>query len=610
VNLTEGVGIGIANNTITNTLPDREVRLLNGAGIAVTGTYPEFTISSTVAPAAYTAGEGLLLEGTAFRARINDALWNANRLQGRDIDPKVPAANDVLQWNATTNRWEPGPPPAGPTGNVTAVGGEANYVPKFSGPTGLVRSSIFDNGTNVGVGLAGTPPAPLARLHVEGGAMLLNGDIGATPVAGGGTRFMWVPAKGALRAGTVRVESGFDGTTFWNDAAIGENSVGLGLNSRAEGAYSLALGVNNQALGRADIAIGQGNLTRGAGAFALGSSNVITRGAAYALGYQNQVNGELAVAIGSQNEISAINTSQGEANFSAAHGVKNIVTEGSAFAFGTLVRVDHPGAFVLGDRSFDPFLTAEITAARASAASRSWDRNTLTMRFDGGYRFYTNRDGSTYVSIPRNRNGVLAVEAPPSDVRRKENFRPVDGEAVLGKIGRFRLATWNYKGEDARRYRHYGPMAQDFYAAFGRDSVGTIGTDTTIATLDLNGLNFTAIKALVDRTEALRQKDAQLEQKTRELEALMAQLKAQQDANEQLRTQLAGQQAELSAQQARSDKLESDLEAVKQHLGIRVKEWGNGRKGDRRKDTVRAGDAVQMGTQTGAGQMAAGGNGM
>jgi hypothetical protein len=421
---------------------------------------------------------------------------------------------------------------------------------------------------------------------------------------------MWVPAKGALRAGTVRVESGFDGTTFWNDAAIGENSVGLGLNSRAEGAYSLALGVNNQALGRADIAIGQGNLTRGAGAFALGSSNVITRGAAYALGYQNQVNGELAVAIGSQNEISAINTSQGEANFSAAHGVKNIVTEGSAFAFGTLVRVDHPGAFVLGDRSFDPFLTAEITAARASAASRSWDRNTLTMRFDGGYRFYTNRDGSTYVSIPRNRNGVLAVEAPPSDVRRKENFRPVDGEAVLGKIGRFRLATWNYKGEDARRYRHYGPMAQDFYAAFGRDSVGTIGTDTTIATLDLNGLNFTAIKALVDRTEALRQKDAQLEQKTRELEALMAQLKAQQDANEQLRTQLAGQQAELSAQQARSDKLESDLEAVKQHLGIRVKEWGNGRKGDRRKDTVRAGDAVQMGTQTGAGQMAAGGNGM
>ncbi len=607
--LTEGAGIDIANNTITNTAPDREVRLLNGAGIAVTGTYPEFTISSTVAPAAYTAGEGLVLEGTTFRARTNDALWNANRLQGRDIDPKVPAANDVLQWNATTSRWEPGPAPAGPTGNVTAEGGEANYVPKFSGPTGLVRSNIYDNGTNVGIGLAGTPPAPLARLHVEGGSVLLNGATGTTPVAGAGTRFMWIPAKGALRAGTVRQEGTFNGTNFWDDGFIGENSIGLGLNSKAAGNFSLALGVNNQALGYADIVIGQGNTTNGSGAFALGSSNTITQGAAYALGYQNLVNGELAVAVGSQNEISATSTSQAAANFSAAHGVKNIVTEGSAFAFGTLVRVDHPGAFVLGDRSYDPFVTTEINAARASAASRSWARNTMTMRFDGGYRFYTNRDGSAYVSIPRNRNGVLALEAPPSDMRRKENFRPIDGETVLGKISRFRLTTWNYKGEDARRYRHYGPMAQDFYAAFGHDSVGTVGTDTTIATLDLNGLNFTAIKALVDRTEALRQKDAQLEQQTRELEALMARLQEQQAANEKLRAQVAGQQAELSVQQARSDKLESDLEAIKQHLGIAEKETAAGAKGRGQGAKGRAGNTVQRDDPKGAGETATHGDG-
>jgi hypothetical protein len=330
------------------------------------------------------------------------------------------------------------------------------------------------------------------------------------------------------------------------------------------------------------------------------------------------VAGELAVAIGSQNVIGATATSEGDANFSAAHGVKNIVTEGSAFAFGTLVQVAHSGAFVLGDRSYDPFVTAQINAARASAASQSWGKNTMTMRFDGGYRFYTNSNGSTYVSIARNRNGVLAVEAPPSDVRRKENFLPVDGEAVLGKIGGFRLTTWNYKGEDARSYRHYGPMAQDFYAAFGQDSMGTVGTDTTIATLDLNGLNFTAIKALVDRTEALRQKDAQLEQKTRELEALMTQLKAQQTANEQLRTQLAGQQSELSAQQARSDKLESDLEAIKQHLGIaeaketgtrKAKETTARRKGNQRRNTTFGGDAGQTGGRTEGGKMATNGNG-
>ncbi|HEX8529026.1 MAG TPA: tail fiber domain-containing protein, partial [Cytophagales bacterium] len=183
-------------------------------------------------------------------------------------------------------------------------------------------------------------------------------------------------------------------------------------------------------------------------------------------------------------------------------------------------------------------------------------------------------------------------------VNRKENFRPVNGEALLGKIGGFRLTTWNYKGEDARRFRHYGPMAQDFYAAFGHDGVGTVGTDTTIATLDLNGLNFTAIKALVDRTDALRQKDAELEQKNRELEALLSQLKAQQEANAQLRSQLAGQQAELSAQQARSDQLENDLEAIKKHLGMGTgKETGGRETADRRPGTTPGGDAVQTGSQ-------------
>jgi hypothetical protein len=534
LNLEAGTGIEIVNNTIRNTLPDREVRLLNGTGITVTGTYPEFTINST----------------------------------------------------------------AGPGGNVTADGGEANYVPKFNGPTSLVKSSIYDNGTNVGIGVTGTPPAPQAKLHVEGGSVLLNGTAGATPTDGAGTRFMWIPAKGAMRAGTV----GPDAPGAWNDGVIGINSIGLGLNAQAQGNYSLSLGVNNRTEGLADIAIGQGNVTNGSGAFALGQSNTITKSASYALGFKNVVDGNLSVAVGSENVIGVDAPAASPiTNFSAAHGVKNEVRAGNAFAFGTLVTAAERGAFVLGDRSFDPFVGAEVAAARASAASKSWGENTMTMRFNGGYRFYTNRDGSTFVSIARNRNGVLALEAPPSDVNCKENFRPVNGEALLGKIGGFRLTTWNYKGEDARRYRHYGPMAQDFYAAFGHDGVGTIGTDTTIATLDLNGLNFTAIKALVDRTEALRQKDAELEQKNRELEALMTQLREQQEANTQLRNQLAGQQAELSAQQARSDKLESDLEAIKKHLGLEEtatadgngKETADRKKGDRRRETTSGGDAVK-----------------
>ena len=56
-----------------------------------------------------------------------------------------------------------------------------------------------------------------------------------------------------------------------------------------------------------------------------------------------------------------------------------------------------------------------------------------------------------------------------SDKTKKENFQPVDGEEVLGKIRSFELSSWNFIGHDPKEFRHYGPMAQDFFAAFGHD---------------------------------------------------------------------------------------------------------------------------------------------
>lgn len=44
---TSGVGIDVSNNVITNTSPDQVVTLTSGGSTTVTGTYPNFTISST-----------------------------------------------------------------------------------------------------------------------------------------------------------------------------------------------------------------------------------------------------------------------------------------------------------------------------------------------------------------------------------------------------------------------------------------------------------------------------------------------------------------------------------------------------------------------------------
>jgi hypothetical protein len=128
------------------------------------------------------------------------------------------------------------------------------------------------------------------------------------------------------------------------------------------------------------------------------------------------------------------------------------------------------------------------------------------------------RLGNTDVTVIE---GQVAFTAS-SDKTKKENFEPVDGEQVLGKIRDFELTSWNFIGHDPKEFRHYGPMAQDFFAAFGHDAVGQIGSETTINSGDIAGILMIAVQALEKRTAELKQKEAQiaaLESKVKELKA-------------------------------------------------------------------------------------------
>jgi hypothetical protein len=107
-----------------------------------------------------------------------------------------------------------------------------------------------------------------------------------------------------------------------------------------------------------------------------------------------------------------------------------------------------------------------------------------------------------------------------SDKTKKENFKPVDGEEVLRKIRGFELTSWSFIGHDPKEFRHYGPMAQDFFAAFGHDGIGKIGTETTINSGDIAGILMVAVQALEKRTAELREKEAQLAALTARLDAL------------------------------------------------------------------------------------------
>jgi hypothetical protein len=99
-----------------------------------------------------------------------------------------------------------------------------------------------------------------------------------------------------------------------------------------------------------------------------------------------------------------------------------------------------------------------------------------------------------------------------SDKTQKEHFQPVDGEEVLRKIRGFNLTSWNYIGHDPTQFRHYGPVAQEFFAAFGHDGIGTAGSPTTINSGDMAGILMSAVQELAKQNLQLKARLDALEQ--------------------------------------------------------------------------------------------------
>jgi hypothetical protein len=85
-----------------------------------------------------------------------------------------------------------------------------------------------------------------------------------------------------------------------------------------------------------------------------------------------------------------------------------------------------------------------------------------------------------------------------SDRNLKENFIVLDKQTALNKIAELPIMQWNYKIEPATSL-HIGPIAQDFYAAFG---VGGINGETSISTIDPAGVALLGIQALIEKVEA------------------------------------------------------------------------------------------------------------
>src|SRR3979411_1783828 len=142
------------------------------------------------------------------------------------------------------------------------------------------------------------------------------------------------------------------------------------------------------------------------------------------------------------------------------------------------------------------------------------------MRFDAGFQFYTADVGTAGVYLYHNANSWLSL----CDKTHKENFEPLNGEDILQKLSKIPFTSWNYKKQDPKEYRHYGIMAQDFNAAFGRDKYGIIGNDTTVNPIDMIGIDMAAIQALEKRTNQLKIENQKLKNEDAALNKKLAEV--------------------------------------------------------------------------------------
>jgi hypothetical protein len=363
----------------------------------------------------------------------------------------------------------------------------------------------FYASAQVGIGTL----TPKAGLHVADSSVLFSapGDVAASPsgipATGPGRRMMWYADKAAFRVGYVGAFSG----TYWNDNNIGNYSFAAGSHTRASGENSFSVGVATNASGDESVALGNsGNASAdramafngtasGIGAIALGSGAQATNDDALSMGPSSIASGLASITLG---------PSIASGHFAIAIGLQNRARGQFSVALGKNASASHQGACVISDAS----------AGFSSDSAYSTLNNQLTMRFIGGMRFFTNQNMTSGVALLAGGSAWEVV----SDRRKKDNFKDLDTETVLQKVAKMQVTTWNYKSQPTT-IRHIGPMAQDFYAAFGTEG---IGSDTTINSSDIDGVNMAAIQALEKRTRALQEENDQLRARLEAMDAKVA----------------------------------------------------------------------------------------
>ncbi len=332
-------------------------------------------------------------------------------------------------------------------GNFAAVGGGSHNAASAARATvggGFENAASIEYAT-IGGGWRNTASA--TRATVGGGASNVAGHMDATVGGGGGNTASGRHAT--VSGGTQNTASGLDATVSGGsyNVAAGTHAVVGG------GARNIADGFDATVGGGAGNTAADNYATVGGGL----SNHATSMYAAIGGGYGNTAGGAFSSVPGGADNVAA-------GDYSLVAGRRAVV------------EADHAGAFLFADAT-----DADFNSAAA---------NEFAVRATGGVRLVS--------AVSGDGQPAAGVELAPgsgswsslSDRAAKANVTPVDGTQILAALAQLPIASWHYTTQDPS-VQHIGPMAQDFYAAFG------VGEDERhISTVDADGVALAAIQGL------------------------------------------------------------------------------------------------------------------
>ncbi len=442
----------------------------------------------------------------------------------------------------------------------TASGAYSTVAGGYGGTAGNAYAVVGGGRNNMATGESATVAGGLGNAasgsqSTIGGGWGNNANGGYATISGGKANVASSTASTVSGGQENRAESAFSAIGGGlSNLATGERSTisGGSGNQTSADAATIGGGMNNVVAGtRGTVAGGEGNMatftyttigggyqnlnqgqyatigggytnTVGMGATAAtiggGQGNVISNSfSVIAGGYYNSVGHDYAavggghsnVATGQYAVIGGGYSNSAGAPWSVVPGGKNNSAAGRySFAAGYRAKANHMGTFVWADSTDADIASTAINQFIVRASGGIWLGITSTPSFPAG-RFLNTSTGA-YLS-----SGGTWTNA--SDRALKENFAPVDSKDILVRLSKVPILSWNYKAEDTS-VRHVGPVAQDFYAAFG---VG--GDDMHISTVDADGVALAAIQGLY---QLVQEKDAQIAAQQAQIDDLKARLAA------------------------------------------------------------------------------------